>query len=227
MKQAFKIVLGLSLIAVGVIWILNVSGVLNFSFSLEGWWTLFIIIPCLGALIEGPDRIGACIGLSIGIILLLCARGKILWANFWQFAIAVLAIGIGLKMIFHKERQCCVQELKTISRNGKDIKSIDLSFGKQSLGYGGERFEGLDVKLAFGSVDVDLRNAIIESDVEIKLEVAFAGMTILVPQGCEVRQAVNCAAAGVKDSRARNGVPGSGPVIYISGRVSFGGVEII
>ena len=78
MKQAFKIVLGLSLIAVGVIWILNVSGVLNFSFSLEGWWTLFIIIPCLGALIEGPDRIGACIGLSIGIILLLCARGKIL-----------------------------------------------------------------------------------------------------------------------------------------------------
>lgn len=227
MKQTFKIVLGLAMIATGVLWILNISGVLNFSFSLDGWWTLFIIVPCLGALIEGPDRVGASIGLSIGIILLLCARDIIEWHNFWQFALAVLVIGIGLKLIFYNNNQCSVQELKTISRNGKDIKSIELNFGKQALNYSGERFEGLDVKLAFGNVDVDLRNAVIDSDVEIRLDVAFAGMTIYVPQGYVVKQAVNCAAAGVKDNRASRVLPDCGPVIYISGRISFGGVEII
>lgn len=227
MKQTFKIVLGLAMIAAGILWILNVSGVLSFSFSLDGWWTLFIIVPCIGALVEGPDRVGATIGLSIGIILLLCARDIIEWENFWQFALAVLVIGIGLKLIFYKDNRCTVQELKTISRNGKDIKSIELNFGKQALNYNGEKFEGLDVKLAFGNLDVDLRNAVIDSDVEIKIDVAFAGMTILVPQGCVVKQAVNCAAAGVKDNRAMKVVPDSRPVIYISGRVSFGGIEII
>ena len=41
------------------------------------------------------------------------------------------------------------------------------------------------------------------------------------------RLTVNCAAAGVKDNRATSVLPDCGPVIYISGRVSFGGVEII
>ena len=41
MKQAFKIVLGLALIAAGVLWILNISGVVNFEFSTKGWWAIF------------------------------------------------------------------------------------------------------------------------------------------------------------------------------------------
>ena len=47
MKQAFKIVIGLALIAAGVLWILNITGVFTFEFSTKGWWALFIIVPCI------------------------------------------------------------------------------------------------------------------------------------------------------------------------------------
>ena len=47
MKQTLKTVFGLALIAAGVIGILVFSGVINLSFSIDGWRTLFIIIPCL------------------------------------------------------------------------------------------------------------------------------------------------------------------------------------
>ena len=50
MKRTLKTVFGLALIAAGVIGILAFSGVINLTFSIDGWWTLFIIIPCFASL---------------------------------------------------------------------------------------------------------------------------------------------------------------------------------
>ena len=67
MKQTYKIVIGLALIAAGVLWILNILGVLAFEFSTKGWWTLFIIVPCLFGLANDRDKVGPCIGIGIGV----------------------------------------------------------------------------------------------------------------------------------------------------------------
>lgn len=92
MKHTLKTVFGLALIAAGVIGILVFSGVINLSFSIVGWWTLFIIIPCIGSLFTG-----------------------------------------------------------------KEIRHIENSFGVTCL---------------------DLRGAIIDSDIDIKVEVAFGGIAL-------------------------------------------------
>ena len=79
MKQSLKIIIGLALIAAGVLWLLNILGVLCFSFSTRGWWALFVIVPCLFGLVNDKDKVGPCIGIGVGVLLLLAARDVITW----------------------------------------------------------------------------------------------------------------------------------------------------
>ena len=202
MKKTFKIVFGLAFIAAGLLWILNLAGVFDFCFSLDGWWAFFVIIPCFFGLVCGPDRVGSLIGLSIGVLLLLSARGVVAWSDFWQYALAALVIGIGIKMIFVRTIcSCKAGNCRTITREGKDIKTLESNFAKHRLEYDGEKFEGIDVKVAFGGIEIRL------------------------PEGAVVKTSVNCSFAGISDDR-RNVPKDGSPVIYITGKAAFGGIEL-
>ena len=193
---------GLAFIAAGLLWILNLAGVFDFCFSLDGWWAFFVIIPCFFGLVCGPDRVGSLIGLSIGVLLLLSARGVVAWSDFWQYALAALVIGIGIKMIFVRTIcSCKAGDCRTITREGKDIKTLESNFAKQRLEYDGEKFEGIDVKVAFGGIEIRL------------------------PEGAVVKTSVNCSFAGISDDR-RNVPKDGSPVIYITGKAAFGGIEL-
>lgn len=227
MKQALKIVIGLALVAAGVLWILNVTGVLTFEFSTKGWWALFIIVPCLFGLVNDKDKIGPCIGIGWGVLLLLAAREVISWQIMWQIGLALMIIGFGIQLLFFKtwcNKGVCEQE--TVSRDGKDIRRIESSFGKQSISFAGEKFEGADVQSSFGGLILDLNGAQIADQAFIELNVGFSGVTIVVPEGLAVRVAVNSGFGGVSDNRRNKVDAGSGPVLIITGKVGFGGVEI-
>ena len=47
MKNINKILWGTTLIAVGGIIALNAFGIADIELFFDGWWTLFIIVPCL------------------------------------------------------------------------------------------------------------------------------------------------------------------------------------
>ena len=94
-----------SAILVGALLILVGLGIVGrsfglFHFSFDGWWTAFIIVPCLVGLIngDGGSRIGSLIGLGFGILLLCCARGWVKWSMFAPtlLAVALVAVGLGL-----------------------------------------------------------------------------------------------------------------------------------
>lgn len=230
MKKAFKIVLGLALIAAGLLWILNITGLLSFEFSTKGWWALFIIIPCLFGLINDKDKIGPCIGIGWGVLLLLAAREVITWNMMWQIGLAVMIIGFGIKILFFKNcgchrHECEVNNFTTVSREGKSIHAIETSFGKQSLSFAGQKFEGADVKTSFGALILDLNGADIDGEAFIDLNVGFAGVTIIVPEGLAVRIGANSGFGGVSDNR-RTKVGTGTPMLLITGKVGFGGVEI-
>jgi predicted membrane protein len=229
MKQALKIIIGLALVAVGVLWILSILGVLTFEFSTKGWWALFVIVPCLFGLVSDKDKIGPCIGIGVGVLLFLAARDVITWQMMWQIALALLIIGFGIRILFFRSwgcGECDVQELKTISRDGKDIRFIDSAFGKQSLTFAGEKFEGADVKSSFGALTLDLRGAVIAGDAFIDLNVGFSGVSIIVPDDINVKIAVSSGFGGVKDDRHSKVDNAGAPTLIITGKVGFGGVEI-
>lgn len=227
MKQSLKIMLGLALIAAGVLWILNILGVLTFEFSTKGWWALFVIVPCLFGLINDKDKVGPCIGIGIGVLLFLAARDVISWNMMWQIGLALMIIGFGVQMLFFKS--CChhneVCEYKTISRDGKNIRRIETSFGKQEISFKGEKFEGADVQTSFGALILDFHGAELAEDAFLDLNVGFAGMTIIVPEDLAVQIAVSSGFGGVSDKR-RNRVSTGSPLLTITGKVGFGGVEI-
>lgn len=78
MKKLAKQFLGFSIAAIGVLWILNVTGVIGFDIFFRGWWTLLIILPCTAHLIAHPNW-GSFSGIALGAILLLQAQGYIDW----------------------------------------------------------------------------------------------------------------------------------------------------
>lgn len=227
MKQTFKIIFGLALIAAGLLWILSVFGVFAFNFSTEGWWTIFIIVPCLFGLFTDKDKVGPCIGIGMGILLLLAARNIITWQMMWQLGIAVMLIGLGVWLLLFKNR-CHHGEFEqtNIIRDGKEILHIQSSFGKQSLSFAGKKFEGADVDSSFGALTLDFYGADIADGAFLNLNVGFSGVNIIVPEGMSVQIAVTSGFGGVTDNRRSKVDTGTSPRLVITGKVGFGGVEI-
>ena len=72
MKKITKILWGIVLIVLGVIFALNALNIADINVFFDGWWTLFIIIPSLISLFNDHDKVGGLIGIAIGVFLLLC-----------------------------------------------------------------------------------------------------------------------------------------------------------
>lgn len=69
MKKIENTVIGLILIIIGVIIGLNAFHITNIDLFFDGWWTLFIIVPCFFGLFKDQDKTGNIIGLIVGIYL--------------------------------------------------------------------------------------------------------------------------------------------------------------
>ena len=89
MKKLNRIIWGVVLVAAGVLAALNAFGITNFDFFFDGWWTLFIIVPCLIGLVSSHEKTGNLIGLLVGIILLLYCQDVLTWQLIWQMSSSV------------------------------------------------------------------------------------------------------------------------------------------
>lgn len=106
MKKANGLIIGLIFIAVGLLYACNALDILEFSIFFPGWWTLFIIIPCIVALTrKNEDKTGPVIGLAIGICFLINAQDFAFHIDFWPMAVAVLCIAIGVKLMFPDKKK--------------------------------------------------------------------------------------------------------------------------
>ena len=99
MKKLSGIVIGALLVAVGVIYILGAFGIADINISLDGWWTLFIIVPCLNGVITSKDKTGNLIGLAVGVMLLLAAQDVFEYDMILKLIVPVIIIALGIKMI--------------------------------------------------------------------------------------------------------------------------------
>lgn len=227
MRQTSKIVFALALIAAGVIWILNIVGVLPIGFSTKGWWALFIIVPCLfGLLNDTGDRFGHIVGIGLGVLVLLAARDVITWNMMWQIGLALMIVSIGVKILLFKG---CngkgIYEHKTIFRDGKNVHRIDSSFGRQNISFAGEKFEAAEIHASFGGVEVNLNGAEIADQAVLKINAGFSGVSVIVPEGLAVMVHMSSGFGGVSDKRFNKICSGT-PQLFIEGEVGFGGVEI-
>ena len=224
MKKKNSILWGIILIAAGTVFALNALNVTNIDMFFDGWWTLFIIVPCAVGLFTEREKTGNIIGLAIGVFLLLCCRDILSFSLLWKLLVPAIIIIVGVKMVFgglfgNKANEIITQ----IKQAGGEAKIGCATFSGCDLNFDGEVFEGAELTATFGGVKCDLRNAIIEKDCAIQVSAIFGGIDILVPAGINVKVSSNCLFGGISNE---TDFCKDAPTIYVSGTCMFGGVEI-
>ena len=228
MKHTGKIIGGIALVAFGIVWALELLNVIDIN--LEGWWTLFIIVPCFINIFSDKHKAGAIICFGIGILLLLAARGIIPWNDIWKYMICLVAVVWGVMLLFFNKKKHFVnwdteEHAEPVVLDGSKMHKIDVTFGKQEYNYDGQPFEGADVHASFGFVSLDLRNADIMDGAVISLDCSFGGIQIRLPKEVCVNNGIDTAFAGVDCDCCTQ--PSDGlKTLHLKGRCNFGGIEI-
>lgn len=224
MKNLSRILWGIVLIFIGVIWGLNRTGVADINIFFDGWWTLFIIVPSAISFFEkGNNKISSLIFLIIGVLLLLAAQGLFEFEILWEILLPVIVVLIGLFLIFGNKVDFNVKE-KTKCLDSKDTENIFAAFGEQNVSKSGEKFEKANLNAIFGAVKLDLREAKLEKETVIGAWAIFGGIEILVPEDCIVKVKATPVFGGVSNERKNN--EDAKKTIYIEAYAIFGGLDI-
>ena len=99
-NKLWSIFWGLFFIFIGIGYGGDVLGVWHFTMFFTGWWTFFIIVPCLMGLIQKGYNTGDLIGLLIGVVLLLARRDLVDFWDVMRLMFPVILIVIGLSILF-------------------------------------------------------------------------------------------------------------------------------
>lgn len=226
MKDRRNIIWGIILIVIGLALAGNIFNLFRIHIFFDGWWTLFIIIPSIiGITNEGP-KTGNIISLVVGILLFLACRGLFDFAIIWKLLLPIIIVGIGISMIFKDVFNKEVSEkITSLNKNMGSDNDFAATFSGQDINFDGENFKGANLNAVFGSLKMDISDAIIEDDVVINATSIFGGIDIFVPKGYKVKIKSNSIFGGVSNNK-KNIADNDAHVIYINATCMFGGVEI-
>lgn len=226
MNKKSSYIWGVLLIVIGVIWALNALDITDISLFFDGWWTLFIIVPCVLDLFKkGTDKFGDLIGIIIGLLLLGCYY-------FWTFSmlikliVPVILVLVGIRMLCRNAFSSKVsKKIQTLNKEQEEKEEQCATFGESKTNYNGKEFKGADVTAVFGGATCDLRSAVIPEDAVINATAIFGGVDIFVPDTVNVCVKSFGLFGGV-DNKKQNVDIVNGATIYVNAVSLFGGVDV-
>lgn len=198
----------------------------DFNVFFDGWWTLFIIVPCALALIRNGPDLNSFIGVAVGVLLLLSAQDILDMRVVWKLLVPAILILVGVRIMFRDTFFSYAQvPLEKKQVNWEGVKSITAIFSGREERVNG-RFEGAQLSALFGGIDLNLKEAVIDRDVHIDMTVIFGGIDILVPPHVRVIMK-GMPIFGGTDNKAGGPPEGTpAPTIYVDAVCIFGGIEI-
>lgn len=222
MNNLSKVLWGIVLIVIGVIIGINSLGIAEINIFFDGWWTLFIIVPCLIGLFTEKSKTGNIIGLVIGIALLLAIRDIINFELIAKLIVPFILVAIGLSLIFNDILKSNVTaKVKELNKN--DLDNIVATFASQKI-LPEKEFKGANLDAVFGGIFLDLRNAELPLETVIKASSIFGGIDIIVPKDVNVIVKSTPIFGGVSNKISNS--KGNKKTIYIDALCMFGGVDI-
>ena len=228
MKNIKTVLWGIVILAIGVIIGLNALEITNIDILFDGWWTLFIIVPCLIDLFTSNDKLGSIIGIAIGAALFLACNDVISFSLFGKLLLPAILVIVGIKLIFRalNKKDANINERidYVYSENKNDHRSHTVIFSGDTIRLSDEVIRGADLTAIFGGIDFDMRNATIEGDVVINTVAVFGGIDIFIPQNVQLVVKSNSIFGGV--GKKAIGDPSANNTIYINATCIFGGADI-
>ncbi len=217
--KAKRILWGVALILCGLAYALTVTGVLPPAAG--GWWAFFIIIPCLIWLITDGIRSGALFGLAAGIMLFLWKSGYVEGELLNKLILPVIIVIIGLMVLVKSVRH---HRFRVKIDRDHDSEETAI-FNDRKYSFNGQKFFGGNYSAVFGGLELDLRGAMIDSDVSINMDSAFGSAKIYLPNNVNVKLSGDNVFGSSKNLHADCGIAGA-PVVYIHSDSAFGSVTV-
>ncbi|MDP2843018.1 MAG: LiaF-related protein [Acetobacterium sp.] len=214
---------GLLLVVIGLGFAGNVFGLWNFELFFNGWWTLFIIIPCAISMVQNGVQLWNTIGLGIGVLLFVSAQGFFNGELLGDLIFPIIIVAIGLSIIFKDRLSQNAKQIEGMTKDG--LPDYSAVFGGQEINFPGEEFYGATVSAIFGSVSLDLRQAIINEDIYISATAVFGGIDMLVPSNVRVEMSTTPIFGGASN-KANRPLGENPPTIYLNSTNIFGGTEV-
>lgn len=224
MNKISNLLWGLFFIGIGMVFGLNALGITDINIFFDGWWTLFIIVPCFIGIFKDEDKTGNLIGLVIGLFLLLGCQKVIRFVLVWKLMIPIILVIIGITFIFKDIFNSKIKkEMKKLNKN--ETKEYCSCFSSQTIDFNNETFNGCSISAIFGEVKCDLTNATIKEDSVINANSIFGGITIYAPKDINIKISSTSIFGGASDER-KTKIKDAKQTIYINVTSIFGGVDI-
>ncbi len=225
-KRISRTVLGLCIAAVGIGYLGNQFSWWHFDLFFEGWWTLFIIVPCLVAIIESGPHLGNLLGLAFGICLLLHQQGVLRHGFIRRIALPAALVILGLYLVFSSfSRRRSVQY--KAGPGGADFTQHPEYLAIFSSDYpknAAKQFAGGSATAVFGNLEVDLRECALIGDCKFEATSVFGRVRIFAPVDCQVQMH---SVPILGSNRCSVIAQGQGPVLHIEATSVFGQVEVL
>lgn len=219
-----RILLGLVVVALGVLFLLDSADVLDAGTAIDKWWPVAIV--ALGALqlVQGAAAtLNAWLLIIAGGVLLLFTTGTVegdVWDYIWP--LAIIAVGLALLTRWRGSATA------PVDATADDALTATGIFGGPTVATGSQRFHSASLTAIFGGVTLDLRGARPAPEgAVITATAAFGGIDILVPRGWNITTSGTPLFGGVDDKTDHApDTPADAPTLHVDALALFGGVEI-
>lgn len=224
---------GLLFVVVGIIFGGNALNIWSINVFFPGWWTLFLIIPCVVSIIKYGFNWGSGMLVIIGLILLFDELNIINNIIIWRlvFPLILVMIGISIMASFFRGVDKKSFDINDYSKS-KDYRYDLNQYPKYTAILGGgnyknntEDLKGIVVEAILGGLEIDLRDAKITEDILLDLTAVLGGIEIFIPDNVMVEVVSGVPILGGFEHKINRNVI-SGPKVKIKYTVVLGGIEI-
>lgn len=216
-RQITRIILGLTIIIIGILALLDALNITAFNTLFEQWWPLVVILAGVLMFINHPRQFVWPLIVTSGGILLQLRELAIVTFNVWSLFWPVVIISLGLSVLINRS---AVHK----NTNKKDLDSASSLLGGNTIKNESKNYKGGSASAIMGGVEIDLRDAVIKDEATLAVFAFWGGITLKIPEGWDVKSKITPIAGGVeiKTKPAEK----NAPILYLTGDVIMGGVEI-
>jgi hypothetical protein len=245
-NPAGGMIIGLAVLAVGVLFLLRNVGILYFD-DIWQFWPVILIVVGFSKLTNVHSASSVTRGLiigGIGVVFLLRNLGYI-YGNIWQWIWPGILIGVGL-MILVRHLEWRDHDPNpgpppgpgnpfppgsgfTATTSGANYLHAECVFSGTRQKIDTQDFLGGKVTAIFGGAEIDLRSAGTKrEEISIKAEAVFGGIELWVPADWQTIVRGTGVFGGFDDKTfpAAPGTSLNGPRLVVTGSAVFGGVVV-
>ena len=213
-----RIITGIFIIAIGAGFLLDNLNVIEFNQLASNWWPLIVILLGIHIFVsDTKNYLWALLVSGFGVVWLL-RELDIVDINPWQFFWPLVIIVVGASIILRRGPH------SNASKAERDDLTAILGATDQKNTSGD--FKGSKITSIMGGAKLDLRKATIKKEATVELFCLWGGVELVIPRNVVVRNQSSAILGGTEDKSEHEGDAKSAPILYVTGDVIMGGVEI-